>query len=148
MVAIELFAELRSIGVRLSIDPDGRVAYDAPVGVMTDDILGRMRSHRDGLLALCEQIEKRAAIMEFDGGMTRVDAERMVMAEVVGESSDCRSLVPVPALMPDGVHCPHCHRKTYHDVPVGWLCADCGRMAWLLLPNGSFVRADYENVDL
>ncbi len=49
-MAIELLAELRALGVVLSID-DGRLAYDGPADVLTDDLLARMRDERDGLLA-------------------------------------------------------------------------------------------------
>lgn len=50
-MVIELLAELRALGVVLSIGAGGRLAYDAPVGVIGDDLLGRMRAERDGLLA-------------------------------------------------------------------------------------------------
>jgi TubC N-terminal docking domain len=48
----KLLAELRALGVVLSIDGDGRLAYDAPAGVIGDDLLGRMRAERVGLLEL------------------------------------------------------------------------------------------------
>jgi hypothetical protein len=50
-MAIELLTELRAIGVVLSIDADGRLAYDGPAGVVGDNLLARMRAKRDGLLA-------------------------------------------------------------------------------------------------
>jgi TubC N-terminal docking domain len=45
-----LLAELRSAGVELSIDPNGRLAFDAPASVMTDELLARIRLNRDALL--------------------------------------------------------------------------------------------------
>ncbi len=45
-----LLADLRAADVRLWIE-GGRLAFDAPVGVMTEDLLGRMRSQRDELLS-------------------------------------------------------------------------------------------------
>ena len=50
-MAIELLAELRARGVVLWIDTDGRLAYDAPAGVIVDELLCRMRAERDALLA-------------------------------------------------------------------------------------------------
>ena len=46
-----LFSDLRAVGVNLFID-DGRLAFDAPGGSMTDELLARVRGCRDGLLAL------------------------------------------------------------------------------------------------
>ncbi len=46
-----LLKELQLFGVLLFID-DGRLAFDAPDGVMTADRLARLRADRDGLLAL------------------------------------------------------------------------------------------------
>ncbi len=50
-MAMEFLAELLTLGVTLSIDGDGRLAYDAPAGVIDDDLLSRMRAERHGLLA-------------------------------------------------------------------------------------------------
>jgi hypothetical protein len=51
--AIEnLFDDLRAAGVELSIDRDGRLAFDAPADVMTPELLARVRAERDGLMAL------------------------------------------------------------------------------------------------
>lgn len=62
-----LLAQLRLMGVVLSLDVDGKLAFDAPADVLTDDLLAKMRAHRDELWALVEQEEERAAIVEFDG---------------------------------------------------------------------------------
>jgi len=75
--------ELRALGVVLSINVNGRLAYDAPEGVVTDSILAQVREHRDELLAVVERIEERAAIMEHDGGMSRAEAERLAIEDVV-----------------------------------------------------------------
>ncbi len=45
-----LLAELQSAGVVLSIVDEG-LAFDAPAGVMTDDLLARLRADREGLRA-------------------------------------------------------------------------------------------------
>lgn len=47
----KLMRELSDLGVVLSVE-GGRLAFDAPADVMTEDLLGRMRADRAGLLAL------------------------------------------------------------------------------------------------
>ncbi len=83
-MAVELLERLRALGVVLSIDGDGRLAYDAPADVLGDDLLAEMRAHRDELLGLVELIEERAAIREYDGGLSRADAERLAWVDVLG----------------------------------------------------------------
>jgi hypothetical protein len=46
-----LITELRAVDVRLRIEGD-RLVYDAPSGVITADLLARLRADRDGLLAI------------------------------------------------------------------------------------------------
>ncbi len=46
-----LFRELQAVGVSLFIE-DGRLAFDAPGGALTDELLARVRAERDGLLAM------------------------------------------------------------------------------------------------
>lgn len=51
-MAIELLAELRALGVELAINCDGQLAFDGPRDVIDDELLARMRTNREGLLAL------------------------------------------------------------------------------------------------
>lgn len=46
-----LMRELQAVGVALFIE-DGRLAFDAPGGALTDELLARVRAERDGLLAI------------------------------------------------------------------------------------------------
>jgi len=46
-----LLADLRAAGVVLSAAGD-RLAFDAPAGALSDDLLARMRADRDGLLSI------------------------------------------------------------------------------------------------
>jgi hypothetical protein len=47
-------------------------------------------TYRSDLLSLSEDdlflVEERAAIMEFDGGMTKAQAERLAMKDVLGNA--------------------------------------------------------------
>jgi hypothetical protein len=122
----------------LAIDGRGRLSFDAPEGVMTDGMVHRIRSERDALLAVVERIEERAAIIEHDAGMARIDAERYAMAEVLDGA---------PEPMPRGVICPGCKGRRLIDDPGGCRCWDCGRLAWLRIGK-SIVRADYVEIDL
>ena len=49
-MSADLLVHLRSVGVVLSLDDEGRLAFDAPADVLTDELLAKMRSHRDGLI--------------------------------------------------------------------------------------------------
>ncbi len=49
----KLFSDLHLAGVNLFIE-DGRLAFDAPDGAMTDELLARVRSCRDGLIELLQ----------------------------------------------------------------------------------------------
>jgi len=53
----KLLAELRALGVALSID-SGQLGFDAPAGVMTTDRLARLRADRDAVVAALESIEQ------------------------------------------------------------------------------------------
>ena len=135
-MAVELLAELRALGVVLSIDGDGRLAYDAPAGVLGDDLMARMRAERDGLLALVERFEERAAIAEFDGRLTREDAEALAW-----ESIEPRGPEYLPPMT--GVSCPWCgcgERLLEHS--EGLRCDGCGRDAWRF-EDEAIVRCDW-----
>lgn len=113
----KLLARLRSVGVVLSLDGDGRLAFDAPADVLTDSLLAKMRSHRDVLLALVEQ--EQAAIFE----------------PVVVESV---YLSPMP-----GVICPWCRSSEYlTEYDASLRCGNCGREAWRF-EGEVIVRADW-----
>lgn len=124
MVA-RLLAELRASGVMLSIGPGGRLAYDAPAGAINDELMARMRAHRDELLATIECVEESAAIAEHDGGMIRSEAESMAWAEC------------------PGVICPGCRSGTHMIVIDGGLyCQSCQRDAWRF-DGDAIVRCDW-----
>ena len=116
-----LLAELDAAGVVLSIVEDG-LAFDGPEDLLTDDLLGMMRMHRDDLLTLVEHREEGLAIVEADGL----------------EADPSTSIV-----------CPWCRseRLADDDDGGGVRCESCGRLAWLAV-DGSLVRADAEDVDV
>ncbi len=75
-----LLDRLHRRGVRLRANGD-RLRWFAPVGVVTDGDLAELRRHKGEVLAILrederDRIEERAAIIEFDGGLSRAEAER------------------------------------------------------------------------
>lgn len=100
MTAIDVLNDLKSRDVRLSARGD-RLAWEAPAGVMTADLKAMLASRKADLLAVLEgdwnkaalvlidrepdrdrrtdlryQFEERAGILQYDGGLSRADAER------------------------------------------------------------------------
>ncbi len=77
-----LFAELRNRGVALRVVGD-RLRY-RPASAVRPGLRERMAACKVELVALVEQFEERAAIREFDGGLTRAEAERLALQDVLG----------------------------------------------------------------
>ena len=157
--AESLLQELRRLGIALSIDDDGRLAYDAPAP-LGDELLSRLRANREALLAVVEQFEERAAIVEYGAKLSRGDAERIAMAEMFGE--------PVPLIDPvrpmantepmveavveqsgywpvmSGVLCPWCRACEFLravDDEALW-CYNCDQLTFRFEGDG-IVRADW-----
>ena len=92
-----------------------------------------------------ERFNERAAIMEYDGGLIREEAERaaaadyidrIVIADVAVESA--KYFEPIA-----GVVCPWCASGAHlHDVAGGWQCDHCQRLAWWF-DGSSIVRSDW-----
>ncbi|MDZ4849995.1 MAG: DUF4326 domain-containing protein, partial [Pirellulaceae bacterium] len=110
-----LVVELRALGVVLSVDGDGRLIFDAPAGVMTDERLAQLRSDRDAVLALVERFEERAAIIEHDGRLNRADAERLAWSEI--DEPDSSKSEPSGGMF---VHCKRSRFDVYIGRPSKW----------------------------
>jgi hypothetical protein len=79
MTASEMVLRLRESGVELYQDPaTGRLRYRAPSGGLTPPL-------RDLVVEVALEIEERAAIREYGGGLDRAIAERMAAADVLGD---------------------------------------------------------------
>ncbi len=136
--AKSVIRELRALGVYLSIDARGRLAFDAPEGVIGEEMIALIRNHRDELLATVERLEERTAILEHDAGLDRSDAERTAWEEIIDDA---------PEVMPCGVICPWCRGRRLVESLDGLRCWDCRRLAWVFV-SGSIVRADCQKNDL
>ena len=85
MTALTLFQTLRGIGVELTPYPDGTLGYKAPKGILTPQLLDAMRAHKPMLLGLVETFSERAAMLEYNAGLAREDAEWLAWQELGGE---------------------------------------------------------------
>jgi hypothetical protein len=85
MTTLELFQQVRDLGIILTPYPDGTLHYTAPKGTMTPELAATIRQHKPALHALAEAFEERAAIAEYCGGLSRSEAERLAWACVVAE---------------------------------------------------------------
>lgn len=54
-MTLALLAHLQSLDIKVAIGPDGRLTYNAPAHVLSDELLERMRSNRQELLALLKE---------------------------------------------------------------------------------------------
>ena len=82
MTAFALLAEAAAVGLALRAQ-DGRLHWraDAPPA---PDLLARLQQHKADLLDLLAEVDERAGILEFDGGVPREQAEAQAAAEVLG----------------------------------------------------------------
>jgi len=88
MGAPELLNHLRSAGLVLALTPTGGL-HVTPRSALTDEHRSAIRTARDALVAVLqaeamqpaeamrEAFEERAAIMEYEGGLARIEAERL-----------------------------------------------------------------------
>jgi hypothetical protein len=83
MAPSELIKQLTAAGCRLQADGD-QLRVLGLERDLTDDLQAAIREHKEAILALLELYEERAAIMEYDGGLPRADAERQAWAIVLG----------------------------------------------------------------
>ncbi len=74
MSVAEIMADLGRLGIRLKAEGE-RLRFH-PRSTVTPELLHRLRDHKADLLDAMERIEERAAILEFDAGLSRDDAER------------------------------------------------------------------------
>ena len=84
MTAIEILTLLHGHGVTLTARGD-RLRVDAPPGTLTPALRAALREHKTAVLDLLEAFEERAALIEYDGGLPRVEAERLAWACLLGE---------------------------------------------------------------
>lgn len=89
MDASDLLHDLNRAGLTVTAE-GGRLAI-RPAARLTDSLRAQMRAAKAELLALLdaearrEAFEERAAVMEYDGGLSREDAERAAIESIRAE---------------------------------------------------------------
>lgn len=84
MIAPSLYAYLQTRGVRLSLGTGSRLQVHAPVGAITVYMQSFVEQHRAELAQFIFELEERAAILEFEQGHSRAEAERLARLCVWG----------------------------------------------------------------
>jgi len=77
----DLLTECDDHGIRLKLTVDDRLEIEAPQDALTPERLMRLKSHKAELIALIERFEEHAAIMEYEGGLSRSEAELLARKE-------------------------------------------------------------------
>jgi len=111
-----LFDRLAALGVVLSVAANG-LAVDAPAGVLSDDLVGLMRAHRDELLALAERVQVDACDIAAADAPT-VAPERLGLGPG-WVCPWCRSGDRLAPAEPDGLRCGRCDRLAFRFVGDG-----------------------------
>ena len=70
-----LLVSLRDRGIALRPDSN-RLYVDITAGNVTREMLEALRQHKEVLLTILEWYEERAGLLEYDGGLSRTEAER------------------------------------------------------------------------
>lgn len=103
-----LLARLTVLGASLTLTPEGTLRYRGPAVRLSEDaqreldgLKSALGQHKTALVALLSQPtaaalpaalrelwEERAAIMEYDGGLPRTEAERQALRCVLGQPSE------------------------------------------------------------
>lgn len=84
--ARSVLADLRARGVSLRAVGD-RLRF-RPSAAVSAELRERIVANKPDLLALLERFEERAAIMEYDGGLPREEAERRAWESVLGLTTE------------------------------------------------------------
>ena len=82
MTTIEVFHALQARDIQLTVDAD-RLAYDAPEGTVTEEVLTLLRQHKAALLALLTQLSTWTKVLPH---FTLLENQSCISFQTVGES--------------------------------------------------------------
>jgi hypothetical protein len=120
-----LIKELTQVGVTLTKNGD-EIVLDGPAAVLTDDLLTELRAHKSDILASLGEwdsadwqafFDERAGIAEFDGEVSRLEAEDHALECCIVEWLNRHREPSSPS------QCAHCQRHDRSDhvvVPFGY----------------------------
>ena len=137
MNARQLLCDLEEHGVLLQADGTGtRLVVDAPVGVVTADIVEQLGTHKSEILSLLagqwgaadwiDLYEERCAIAEHDGGLSRAEAAASAYQSCVIAWMNSN---PAPANDPD--RCAHCDEAMDDNEALPFLLNGAGGHVWM-----------------
>ncbi len=99
MVGLNTIATAAARGLSVRLDGDKLIVRGLPehhqlarrILEQKDAVVALLSAHpeytdQDGLVAMVERYEERAAIRELDGGFPRAEAERLAWGDVLGEA--------------------------------------------------------------
>jgi len=91
MDSVALLVAARTAGLQVCTDGE-RLIVRGPKQLAA--LVRQLLSHKDEILPLLELFEERAAVIEYDAGLPRADAERLAWACVLGEPAPGASEPP------------------------------------------------------
>ena len=128
MTARSLLQELRRQGVTIKVEGAQLVVLGRALA-LTDEIVARLQAGKSELLRLLGHAEgnlgwdaadwhayfaERAAIREYDSGITRIEAERLALEDTI---TQWLRLAPPPVSAPS-IGCIHCGRPEQRGNPL------------------------------
>ncbi len=143
MLAHDLIDQFADAGIRLSAE-NGQVVFEGPRDVLTPERIEELRRHKAELLAALAApdpgaFEERSAIIEFDAGLPRQEAETLAAQEqghadadslygdVVGRwAAEIERLDKLPAVSPDGAEA---LKRAQAFISEGW-ALQAARLGW------------------
>jgi len=143
MQARKLIDEFAEVGIRLTAE-NGQVVFEGPREVLTPARIEELRRHKAELLAALaapdpDAFEERAAIIEFDAGLPRQEAETLAAQEqghadagslhgatVERWATEIERLAKLPAVSPDGAEA---LKRARAFIGEGW-ARQAARLGW------------------
>ena len=143
MLARKLIGEFADAGVRLTAE-NGNLAFEGPREMLTPERIEELRQHKAELLAALavpdlDAFEERAAIIEYDAGLQRHDAETLAAQEqgfadvpsLQGEmvrrwAAEIERLARLPAISPEGTVA---LKRARTFISEGW-ALQAARLGW------------------
>lgn len=77
MTLSAILTDCEAKGIRLNATRAGMLEIDGPEEALTPGTIAQLKAFKAELIDVLERIEERAAIMEYDGGLDRQEAERL-----------------------------------------------------------------------
>ena len=138
-----MIGQFNDVGIRLTAE-NGQLAFEGPREVLTPERIEELRQHKAELLAALavpdlDAFEERAAIIEYNAGLQRHDAETRAAQEqgyndtdsLHGEmvrrwAAEIERLATLPTISPDGAEA---LKRAQAFIAEGW-ALQAARMGW------------------